>query len=345
MKPRYQIEVDGQSINNIIDTENKTLLKTLQLSDKIGMASDTCNFQLVFDGSYKLPPTKGEVKVSIGYDSVIPRNPKIQYGIWEVGTYVVESVEYRSSKSEGDLAIVSATSMPQNGEQAYESLQNSHTRYWQSYDLKGTTFADVVNQVCTEAKLKANIHPDLADIKMPFTTQIGHTDAKFLTYISAIRDGKVKYLGDEVIITLKDKTNFPEVVLERNEIDLMSFSWKTSSKNDVKRVMAEYTDENNKIMKVTQGQGLPAHQIENRFSNKETAENAAKALLAHLQRKQVTVNLQIPTIPYLKAERPLKLTGFLGEINNEYIIEEVSHTLNKGSGLFSRITAQALPKL
>ena len=351
MTPKYQIIVDGQNLNNIIDNQDKQLLKSLTVVDKIGISADTCDFTIVFDGSFSIPPQKGEVKISVGYDAVVPNNPQIQYGIWEVGSFIVESVSFDSSKSSGETLTVSATSLPQNQETLY-ALQNSKTRYWQSFELDGTTFATVVNQVCNEASLKATIHPELAGIQMPFTAQINQKDSQFLTYISALRDGVVKYgtgrgsdgnvayAKDLITITLKDKNVAQPITIDKNERDIISYNWKTSSRNEVKRVEAEYTDNANNIMKVSRGEGLPAQIIENRFPDKVTAENAAQALLNHLNRKVETVTIEIATIPNLKAETPLTLSGFLPEINGEYIIESVTHRLTKGSGLTSSIVAQ-----
>ena len=153
MIPIYQIIVDGQDLTNTINRGEKSLLENLSISDKIGLTSDTFNFTLVYDGSFRIPPTKGKCEVSIGYESVVPRNPQIQYGLWKVGDFIVESVNFSSSRS-GKTLQVTATSMPQSPNSALDSLQNSHTRYWQSYAVKGTTFEFIVNEVCNRVRIK-----------------------------------------------------------------------------------------------------------------------------------------------------------------------------------------------
>ena len=341
MEPIYKIIVDGNDITNKIRDGDKNLLESLNVTDRIGMVSDSCDFTLVFDGSYRIPPTKGKVEISIGYEAVIPENPQIQYGIWKVGTFIVEGVNFESSKGSGKKLQVNATSMPQSPTSAVKSLQNSNTRFWQSFAVDGTTFEDIVFQVCNEAELKADIHADLAKIKMPFTAQIGETDAEFLTKISSIRDGKVKYNDDQVIITLKDKSRLPEITIDANEKDIIAYGYSTSSRNDIRSVEATYKDSNNKIITVVEGKGEPKYIIENIQPDEQVAKDSARTLLAHAQRGQIMVSVSIASQPNLHAESPISLVNFdEPEVNGKYICEEVRHQLNKGSGLLSTISAQ-----
>ena len=341
MKPIYRIIVDGNDITNLINPQDRSLLQRLSVSDKIGNVSDTCDFTLVFDGSYRLPPTKGLVEISIGYDLVIPRNVKIEYGLWEVGKFVIESINFSSSRSNGRSLQVSATSMPQSPNTALNSLQNSHTRYWQSHEVKGTTFEDIVNEVCSAAGLEPEIHENLKNIKMPFTAQTSQTDAEFLTQISSIRDGQVKYSDKKVIITLKDKSLLPEITIDASVKEIVSYSWSTSSRNDIRRVDATYKDDNNKIITVSVGSGEPAYIIKDLQPDVDTARDVADSLLSHTQRNQTSVNISMATHPNLRAETPIKLTNFdEPEIDGTYIVEEVNHQLNKSSGLISTITAK-----
>ena len=341
MEPLYKISVDDQDITNKLRTSEKNLLETLSVSDRIGEVSDSCDFTITYDGSFKIPPTNGRVEISIGYNLVIPRNDQIEYGLWKVGTYVVESINFQSSKSGGKTLQVSATSMPQSPNSTLKSLQNSHTRYWQKHELKGTTFEDVVNEVCTEAGLKSKVHSQLKGIKMPFTAQINQTDAEFLTQISSIRDAKVKYYDDQVIVTLKDKSLLPEITIDGAMHDIMSYSLSKSARNLIKRVDATYRDSDNKIVTLSEGEGEPLYIVKNPQPDEETARNVAKTLLAHAQRGQTAVTLSIATQPNLRAESPITLINFdEDELNGTYICEEVRHNVNKTTGLSSMVTAK-----
>ena len=346
MIPRYKIVVDGQDITNKIDNDERSLLQNMSITDKIGNTSDNCNISLTFDGSFKIPPTRGKIEISIGYEAVVPRNSQIQYGIWKVGTYIVESVNFNSSRDGGKTLTISGTSMPESPESVLQSLQNSHTRFWQSHDLKGTTFEDIVNQVCNEAGLKSDIHEQLKGIKMPFTAQVAQTDAEFLTQISSIRDGKVKYNDDQVIIVLKDKSRLPEITIDGSIRDILDYNWSTSTRNDIRRVDATYKNDDNKIITVSAGKGSPAYIIKELQPDEETANNTARSLLAHTQRSQESVGVSIATQPNIHAESPILLVNFdEPEVNGRYICEEVRHTFNKSTGLYSSIIGKKVAEV
>lgn len=342
MNPQYKIIIDGQDITNIINSEERSLLESLSITDRMSNQSDALDFTLTYDGSFRIPPTRGKIEISIGYDPVIPRNPEIEYGIWLVGVFIVEGINFNASKSGGKVLQINSTSLPQSPNSAIKSLQNSNTRFWQSFEKKGTTFADIVNEVCNGANLKADIHAELSGIKMPFTAQVNQTDAQFLTKISSIRDGVVKYNDDQVIIALKDKTSLKKIQIDGSRQDILSYSYATSTRNDIRSVDAEYIDDNNKMVTVNiGGGGEPKYIIKDTQPDKDTAENAAKALLAHAHRNQIIVSISIATHPNLRAESPLELIGFdEPEVNGEYIVEEVRHQLNKSEGLTSVITAK-----
>ena len=193
----------------------------------------------------------------------------------------------------------------------------------------------------TASGLKVDIHEDLKGIEMPFTAQVGQTDAEFLTQISSIRDGKVKYNDDQVMIILKDKSRLPEIEIDGSIKDIISYSWSTSSRNDIRRVDATYKNDDNKILTVSSGIGEPAYIVKDIQPDIETAQNISKTILDHAQRGQTTLTISIASQPNLHAESPIRLINFdEPEINGLYICEEVRHQLDRSSGLISTITAK-----
>lgn len=321
MKPQAEIKVNGTVI---ADTKTQTRLETLNITDKIGMSADTVDATLFFDGSYALPPIKGKCEARIG-------NPEL----WLVGTYIIESVTLNWSRTGGGVLHVRGTSMPENPE-TVASLQNSHTRSWQSFALKGTTFATIVNEVCAGAGLSADIDGDLAKIEMPNTFQTGETDAEFLTRICSIRDGKVKYSDSKVIIVKKDKTRLPTQTVNFDTHTFMDFNFEEQSRDDIKAVEAIYIDPNGVAQTVTAGGGEPKLVIKQPYPDKETATTAAKSLLAHVQRNIVEFAMTTDTVPNLRAESPVQLQNFnVPQINGLYICYEVTHTFSRGGGLLS----------
>ena len=334
MTPKYELIVESTTLSNVGESQN--LLSSLTVTDKLGPVADTLDFTLAYDGSFQLPPTKGQCEIKLGYEgTLLP--PGIQAGLWNVGTFIVEEVVFDSSRRNGKTMSVRAISMPASPETG-RSLQNSTTRQWQSYELKETTFATIVNEVCRGAGLTATIDSDLASIEMPFTAQVGKTDAAFLTEIAAIRDAQVKYSGQTVIIIKKDKSTLPTIQIAANG-NITDYQHSVSSRSDIKQVDATYRDADNSVKVISVGSGAPKLVIDRLFPTEAVATDAAKSLLAHIQRDTEKLSLTLPTVPNLRAESPVELSGFEGNTDGLYICYEISHRFDSG-GLISTIQAK-----
>ena len=233
--------------------------------------------------------------------------------------------------------MVRAISMPESPDTA-QSLQNSNIRQWQSYELKETTFATIVDEVCRGVGLTATIDEEIASIEMPFTAQVGETDAEFLTNLAAIRDAQVKYQGDRVIIIKKDKSTLPTIEIAASG-NITDYNHSTSTRSDIKMVEATYRDTDNSVKVVSVGSEEPKLVIKRLFPTQAVATDAAKSLLAHVQRNTEKLTMTLPTMPNLRAESPVELSGFEGNTDGLYICYEVAHKFSR-SGLMSTIQAK-----
>ena len=323
MTPQFEITVDGRDITAII-REN---LIRLSVKDKIGISADTLDLSLFFDGSFAMPRAGVTLEIKIGY---------LEQGLWQVGKYIVEET---SLSGVPDVLKIRGISMPQSPQAAVDALQGSTDRTWQAYEIEGTTFGSIVSSVCGNAKLTAKVAPELAKIPMPFTAQIGESDAEFLSRITLLRNGIIKYHDKQVIFEIKDSEKLGTVNIDRTECTSYDFTF--SERTKVSSVTAKYQDaEAGKVIKYTAGDGKPRKVIRSTYADYETAKNAAESLLKKLKRGTVEMNLSLPTKPGLLAETKINLTGFPdAALNNEYIIEEVNHNYNNG-GLTSDISGQ-----
>jgi len=324
MTPQFEITADGRNITDAI----KNNLTRLSIVDKIGISADTADLALAFDGSFAIPRAGVTLEVDVGYQ---------EQGLWEVGKYIVEEV---SLSGVPDVLSIRGVSMPESPQASVDSLQGSTDRTWQAHEIDGTTFGSVVSSICANAKLTAKIAPELAKIPMPFTAQIGETDAEFLMRITLLRDGIIKYHGTEVIFEVKDSEKLGDMDIDRTECTSYNFTFAERTK--IESVIAKYQDtEAGQVKKWTAGQGKPRKVIRTVYADEITAKNAAESLLKKLKRNTVQINLSLPTKPGLFAEMKINLTGF-GDtsLNNQYIIEEVRHTYSMSEGLISEITGQ-----
>lgn len=322
MTPQYKIIVDDRDITDAI-IEN---FISLTVKDKIGISADTVDLSLFFDGSFAIPRAGVTLEIKIGY---------LEQGLWEVGKFIVEET---SLSGVPDVLEIRGISMPQSQQSAADALQGSTDRTWQSHEIDGTTFEDVVNKVCSDAKLTTKISPELANIKMPFTAQIGESDAEFLTRITLLRNGIIKYHETQVIFEIKDSEKLGTIEIDRTEC--ISYDFTFSERTRVNSVTSKYQDnENGEVVRYTAGDGKPRKVIRSTYPDRETAINAAESLLKKLKRNTVEMNVSLPTKPGLLAEAKIELTGFPDDsLNRAYIIEEVTHNLE--GGLTSEIRGQ-----
>ena len=322
MTPIYEIKVGDRDITPSIAGE----LIRLSVNDKVGVSADTADVSLHFDGSFAIPRAGVALHIKIGY---------AEEGLWDVGAFIVEETELSGPP---DALNIRGTSMPLSPVLADSAaLQGGKDRAWRK---EVTTFADVVNEVCEAAKLTTKIDPALASIKMPFTVQMGESDAEFLQRITGIHDGIIKYHDTQVIFEKKDSGKLGTISIAKQEVDDYGFTF--SERNAVRSVVARWQETaDGEVKSYEAGSGVPQKIIKTTYPDENTAKAAAESLLKKLTRTTAEARLTLPTRPGLLAEVILKLDGFPPTISDrEFIIESATHTLDALGGLRSVIQAK-----
>ena len=328
--PIYQILLNGADINSLI--EDKFI--SLTIVDKIGLSADTLDLTLNFDGTYTIPRAGVVLGVKIGYaeEGLWPKN------FWK---FVVEETNFTGGADAADTLNIRGTSIPESPQAAVGALQGATERVWQSFDIDGTTFKTIVDEVCSDAGLTAKIDPTLAAIQMPFTAQLNESDAEFLHRITIIRDGIIKYHDTQVIIEKKDSDKLGTLNIPKTNT-ITSYEFTNSERTKVASVVSKYQDANaGEVIKYTAGSGKPRKVIRQTFPDRKSAVDAAESLLKQLQRETVDVQIVMPTVVGLLAEKVINLSDFPdASLNSEYIIESVTHKLHNTAGLSSTIKAR-----
>lgn len=324
MTPKYAIVV-GEERDLTSTIADK--LKKLSVQDKVGISADTADIELFFDGSFAIPRPGITLEIKIGYEEA---------RLWSVGKFIVAETTLSGPP---DTLRIRGTSLPQSPQAAVEALQGTTERVWQSYEINRTTFEDIVNEVCTDAKLTTKIAPELAKIEMPFTAQIGESDAEFLIRITGLRNGIIKYHDTQVIFERKDSEKLGTLNIDFTECTQWSFTH--SERTQFSSVTAKYqVTEEGKVQVYTAGKGKPHKVIRSTFPDRGTAVSAADSVLKNLKRSTIKASVTLPTIPGLLAETKISLTGFPdASLNREYIVEAVTHTLSR-EGLTSQCSAK-----
>ena len=325
--PIYQILRDGVDINPII--EDKFI--SLTVTDKVGPSGDTLDLTLGFDGTYAIPRAGVVLEAKIGY---------AETGLWEVGKFVVEETILSGGADAADELNIRAVSSPLSPQASVDALQGATERVWQAFDIDGTTFQTIVDEVCKAAGLTAKIDPSLAAIQMPFTSQIKESDIAFLHRIASLRDGIIKYHGAQVIIEKKDSGKLGSLNIAMTDT-ITSYAFTASERTKASSVVSKYQDADaGAVLKYTAGTGKPRIVINNTFPDRKSAVDAAETLLRHLQRNTEEVNITMPTVAGLLAEKIINLSDFPdASLNGVFIVERVTHKLSNTAGLSSTIKA------
>ena len=326
--PIYQIFRDGADLTPTIADK----FISLSITDKIGLSADTLDLTLGFDGSYAIPRAGVVLEAKIGY---------AEEGVWEAGRFVVAETQLAGGASKADTLQIRGTSIPESPQAAVDALQGSTERVWQSNALDGTTFETIANAVCKAAGLTTKIDPTLAAIQMPFTAQLNESDSEFLHRITIIRDGIIKYHDTQVIFEKKDSEKLGKIDIRRTGM-ITSYEFTNSERTKIASVVSKYQDvEMGMTIKYTAGDGKPKKVIRQTYPDRKSAVDAAESLLKQLQRETTDVQITMPTVAGLLAEKVISLSDFPdASLNGEFIIEQVTHKLSSSAGLASTIKAR-----
>ena len=325
--PIYQILRDGVDINPII--EDKFI--SLTVTDKVGPSGDTLDLTLGFDGTYAIPRAGVVLEAKIGY---------AEEGLWPVGKFVVEETLLSGGADAADELNIRAVSSPLSPQASVDALQGATERVWQSFAVDGTTFQTIVDEVCKAAGLTAKIDASLTAIQMPFTSQIKESDIAFLHRIASLRDGIIKYHGAQVIIEKKDSGKLGSLNIAMKDT-ITSYAFTASERTKASSVVSKYQDADaGEVILYTAGTGKPRIVINNTFPDRKSAVDAAETLLRHLQRNTEEVNITMPTVAGLLAEKIINLSDFPdASLNGVFIVESVTHKLSNTAGLSSTLKA------
>ena len=276
MTPTYTITANGRDITPEIAPNFLGLV----ITDRVGISSDTFDLELNWDGGFAiLPGTLLQVKIGFA-----------ETGTWDAGSYYVEEV---SLSGPADTLQLRATSLPESPAAAVGALQGATDRTWQS----GTTFYDIVEAVCRDANLEASVSLALAGIVMPFTAQINESDAEFLSRITILRDGLVKYHDREVVFEKKDVGLLDTFKLDKADPHL-AYQLTSTDRDRIGSVTSKYQDvDAGDVKNYTAGAGKPKKIIRQTFPDRQSAIDAAESLLKHLQRRRVHGSVTLITAP------------------------------------------------
>ncbi len=305
---------------------------SLTLTDAVGLESDMLDITLDDsdpDQPLLIPPEGAELELYLGYDGVN------QY----MGLFVFDEAELAGWPSQLIIRARAATYDKSKGGKT--NLQTQKNRSWK----KGTTLGDMVKTIATEHGMEAAVAPSLAAIALPHTDQSDESDINLLVRMAKRYDAIIKPAAGKLILSKRGESRsvsgkpLPPVTI--NAGDCSSYRLVKSKRETAGMVVAYWhAVKSSKRNEVKVGQGEPVRRLRQYYPTEEMALAAARAELSRRERAQETLALSAVGDPGYLAEAPLTTTGFRPDIDSQWLISRVTHSLDCTGGYVCDIEAE-----
>ena len=295
LTPDFKIEVNNKDVTKTI----KKHLTSLTFKDESSNLAD--ELTLNFDSSFKRPNYKDEIKLYLGYK---------ESGLFYCGNFLVQS-----STISNNFLSVKAT-----GTNFLTNLKNKRNRSFENVNL-----CEVVSKIANENFL--NFKCNFKEVFIKHLAQTNESDLSFLNRLAKEYNATFN-IKNNTIIFIKKELNEDLPVFEIKKDEVLSYSITFANKTIYKSIKAKYHNtKENKIQKITFGQGSPIYTIEDVFKNKEEALQRAKIILSYLNQNAINGNITLKGKNIIAGAK-IKLSGFDEESNKEFLIKSVTHLLN-----------------
>lgn len=298
---------------------------SMTITDAVGFESDTLEITLADDplNPIELPPTGAELSVSLGYDGALTN----------MGLFVVDEIELNGWPA--SMTIRGRASVQTESKDGKTSLLTQKSRSWK----EGTTINDIVKKIASEHSMTPQVSDSLSSLKIPHTDQSDESDLSFLVRLSKRYDAVCKPAGGKMLFVKRGESDLASVYVHAAQCSTYSM---TLSKRESPGTVIAYwhTKKQARKKEVKVGSGEPIRRLRHWYADEATAKSAAQAELESRKRGEYKLNLSMPGDTTYSAEAPLLTDGFRPDINGDWIICSVTHTLDKMTGYSSQIEAE-----
>lgn len=311
MTPDFRILADGSDVTaNFSDR-----LLSLTLTDEDGEKADRLELELDDrDGRIEFPDMETTLDVHLGF--------RLE-GLTYMGQFTVDGVA-GAGPAQRMLITASAVDMKSDA-------RAPKTRAWKDKTLK-----DIVATIAGEAKLKPVVGESVASAHWAYLAQTAESDLHFLTRIAGTLDATAKAGGGALIVQKRGegKTAAGDQVAPFgiDRASLSSWSWKVDGRAEYKTVEAEWSDTGSgQRRKVVRGSGKPVQRLRHLFASAEEATRACEGELGRAGRAGLTISAELAGFaPALFAGGIARISGLRAELNGDWHIQKVTHTLSAG---------------
>lgn len=312
MRPAARLTIAGRDVSTAIFGDAGVLV-SLTINDEAGVKSDTLEIELDDREGFKAPPKGAEIRVWLGYEPA-----PVYMGRFTVDTWTKHGPARTLS--------ISAKAAEMTTE-----IKAAKSRSWDRQTVGG-----IVQSIAGEHRLTAVVDPALASIAVEHIDQQNESDLHFLSRLARRVGATFKLADGKALFAKKGSTSLPSggakpVIVLTPE---MVGGWEATSadRGNYKAVAATYMDhDKGKRVTVRAGSGKPEHRDRRVYATEAEARAAAEAQLGDLTRGKVQFEARdCPGLPSAFAEALISAEGFDPDVDGEYLIKSVSHTLDGG---------------
>ena len=316
--PDFSLQVGDKDLTG----EVRPRLMSLTLSEKRGDEADQLDVVLDdSEGGLAIPSEGALLRLALG---------------WRQGRDVVQGLVDKGSFKVDDVGHSGPPDRIRIRARAADFTSDIRNRREQSW--RNTTLGAVLKEVAGRNALSPRIAPDLAAISLPVATQSRESDIAFLRRmgrendaVATIKDRKLIFARKGAGVTTTGAT-LPTVSIRRRGGD--GHNWQRQKRDGQEGVIATWHDRKAaKRQTVTVGQKDGAKRLRKTYPDEASARRAATAERDRLKRALATFDCKLALgRPDIYVDLRADVSGFKEGIDGAWLITEVTHNLDNGSG-------------
>lgn len=322
MRARFHIEADGVDITPLLNDR----LVFLRLTDKPGLAADTCELKIDDrDGKVALPPKGAMLRISLG---------RMDGDLHFLGLYRIDEVVMESSPMTMTVRGKSADLRKDAKSQRDQAFEN-------------TTLEIITDRI---ARRHGWIPVCRVQAQVARADQLRESDVSFITRLArlygataAVKDNKLLVLPRGAGKSASGE-DLPVVEVTPGMLSRYSFTFAdralVSAVNTYSHDHATGKQAQARAVNAGATQGGAELADRHPYTDAAAAQAAANAGLAALNRGTASGQLDMPGDPAIGAERRLLLKDFREGLNGEYLVGAVEHTFT-GKSWQMQVTVNA----
>lgn len=311
-RPVQQITLGDGAALNFADR-----LVSLTITDESGDFTDILEIVLQdADGKLKAPVTGAALWPRLGY---------AEGKLYEFDVFTVNRVSRSRAAATGRIMTIEARAADMSSK-----LKAGKCRSFENISLGA-----LVRQLASENGLTPEVASEFDSLELGTFVQTSQSDMDVMNTLARRFGATWKPVGNRLVFAVKGKGTKASGegwdAIPIRETDVQAWDWATEDRPVFSSVEARWFNaETGRDEFVTAGGGDTADQLLGQYKSKAEAQAAADARWAELSRRRAVMHLVLVGDPRFGAERPLDLSGFGGEADGRWLVEQAVHKVEAG---------------